>query len=227
MAFDAFDAFDDAGGDDGDGAATDGSPANPRGNATNGNGSSPAGAGNGAADEAGDAAFGAALEALTDDPDAGTADDAPAGAEESPPSDGTVATDVDGAIDREGETSEAAATTRAMNRRLDPEKPAYVRRLVRELRGLDERSRAMLAHYHERGPSTPIGAHLESGGEEDRNAAYAHNRRLRKGGYVRHVGRGNYAHRLAEVLAERADVALEPSVHESYVDWVVERAAPA
>jgi hypothetical protein len=111
--------------------------------------------------------------------------------------------------------------------RLDPDKPAFVRRLVRELRGLDPRSRAMLAYYHERGPSTPIGAHLESGGDEDRTAAYAHNRTLRKGGYVEHVGRGKYALRLPAVLAERADVDLEASVHRQYVDWVVDRAAPA
>ena len=183
-------------------------------------------------DASGDADFGAALEALT---------------EESP--NGTVSADVEGAVERETQVREqereggeseatatapatatdadATATEQSSHRPLDPDKPAFVRRLIRELRGLDDRARGMLVHYHERGPSTPIGAQLESGGGEDRNRAYANNRMLRKAGYVEHLGRGKYAHRLPSVLEERAEIDLEPSVHRSYVDYVVEQAAPA
>ncbi len=227
MAFDAFDAFDDP--DTGDDAADSGAPAATAAMATNGAGSGTAASGNGTGNgdgDADDAAFGAALEALTDESGASSTEDAEGtGATGSAANDGTVSTAADGTVERDAAADASAASTRSMNRQLDPDKPGFVRRLVRELRGLDDRSRAMLAHYHQRGPSTPIAAHLESGGEEDRNRAYANNRTLRKAGYVRHVGRGNYANRIADVLAERAEVDLEPSVHESYVDWVLERAA--
>jgi hypothetical protein len=249
MAFDAFDAFDDgvdshanghddsrrnghgtiateadaptgtragAAGGDGIGDATGGEP---------GTGADPSGT-NGSTD---DGAFGAALEALPDEPTETTPTATTPSDDRQPlesETDRTVSTDVDGAVERDATGRESGSNDSARKRRLDPDKPAFVRRLVRELRGLDERHRAMLAHYHRRGPSTPIGAHLESGGIEDRNTAYAHNRTLRKGGYIHHVGRGKYAHRLPAVLAERAEVDLEPSVHRSYVDWVVEKATP-
>ncbi|MEF8839100.1 MAG: DUF87 domain-containing protein [Haloarculaceae archaeon] len=168
-----------------------------------------------------DADFGAALEALTDDPpgsEAGTTSDT-GGASTGT---GTVSADIEGAVEREAPVSQQRG-----RRRLDPDKPAYVRRLVRDLRHLDDRSRGMLGHYHDQGHATPIGALLESGGGEDRNAAYANNRALRKKGLIEHVGRGQYRHRLAEALEERAEVDLDASLHASYVDWVVEQVAPA
>jgi len=207
----------------------------------------PPGSANGSARNGGgsdDQDFGDALDLLTDEPEETMADDQSedtgersaawgqdeqrrhddrAHDDESRRTNGTVAADVEGAIERDEET----ATDRQRHRGLDPDKPAYVRRLVRELRALDPRSRGMLAVYHDQDLATPIGALLESGGGEDRNAAYAHNRTLRKGGFVEHVGRGQYRHRLTEVLADRSDVDLDPSVHASYVDWVVEQAAPA
>jgi len=70
--------------------------------------------------------------------------------------------------------------------------PAAVDSIRAEIRGLDEKTRRMLAYYDEQGPATPLDAHFVAGGTGDRTNAYAHNRKLRTAGLIEHVGRGKY-----------------------------------
>jgi hypothetical protein len=83
----------------------------------------------------------------------------------------------------------------------------------RALADLDERSRAMLAQYRERGPCEPVDAHVAAGGDADRTAAYRRNRQLREAGVVRHAGRGRYAYALAGEVRQAHDGRLaEPEL---------------
>jgi len=110
---------------------------------------------------------------------------------------GAVATAPDGSDDDtiaaavsaiDGETPAAEAETPTVERPT----PAAVDSIRAEIRGLDEKTRRMLAYYDEQGPATPLDAHFVAGGTGDRTNAYAHNRELRTAGLIDHVGRGNY-----------------------------------
>jgi len=112
--------------------------------------------------------------------------------------------------------------------------PGFEREVVRELkatiRGFDEVTRRMLAHYREQGPSDPVDAHVAAGGDGDRTQAYSRNRTLRRKDLVGHAGRGKYGCRLAAALREAHDDRLPEaeladavaSVERAFVD---ERAA--
>ena len=81
-----------------------------------------------------------------------------------------------------------------------------VARLRGELDALDDTVAGMLRQYRERGPMNPQAAHAAAGGAGDRGPAYAANRRLRKRGFVSHVGCGQYDYALAELVrAELTD----------------------
>ena len=87
--------------------------------------------------------------------------------------------------------------------------PAAVGSIRAEIRGLDEKTRRMLAYYDEQGPATPLDAHFVAGGTGDRTNAYAHNRTLRTAGLIEHVGRGNYDVCVRERLDEATDGRLD------------------
>jgi len=81
-----------------------------------------------------------------------------------------------------------------------------VARLRGELDALDDTAAGMLRQYREGGPMEPQDAHAAAGGSGDRGPAYATNRRLRKRGFVSHVGCGQYDYALAEsVRSELTD----------------------
>jgi len=201
MAFEAFDAFDE----DGDGEAASTSD------------------GDAAGGEATDDGMAAAFSAFEDlGSDATESEPAGAGEDDAADRAGTISPDVDRIVSREGD-SESWAAERA--RVADPDKPGFVRAVTADLGDLDERARRMLTHYRDEGPATPIGAHLEAGGDGDRTRAYAHNRALRLAGLVEHVGRGRYVARVEDELTDRAGVSLEPEVLDRYADYAVERAA--
>ncbi|WP_276261016.1 ATP-binding protein [Haloglomus litoreum] len=87
--------------------------------------------------------------------------------------------------------------------------PGFEREVVREVkatvRGFDEVTRRMLAHYREAGASDPVDAHVAAGGDGDRTRAYSRNRTLRQSDLVAHAGRGRYGCRLAAHLREAHD----------------------
>ncbi len=84
--------------------------------------------------------------------------------------------------------------------------PGFEREVVREvkatIRGFDDVTRRMLAHYRERGACDPVDAHVAAGGDSDRTLAYSRNRTLRQADLVAHAGRGRYGCRLAAHLRE-------------------------
>ena len=160
-----------------DEASTNGSSAN----GTSANGSSSNGASsNGASPASGSRGSGSAATI-------GTVDTGPDGSD-----DETIAAAVS-AVDAE-ETPEVDRPT-----------PAAVDSLRTEIRGLDEKTRRMLAYYDEQGPATPLDAHFVAGGTGDRTNAYAHNRALRTAGLIEHVGRGTYDVCIRERLDEATD----------------------
>ena len=94
----------------------------------------------------------------------------------------------------------------------DGSEKLLVRELKAEISYLPTKTRKMLAFYRDLGPDTPLNAHFSAGGDGNRTDAYAHNRRLRMLGLIEHVGRGNYAYRLRDLLrAELEDKGREPS----------------
>ncbi|WP_254822596.1 helicase HerA domain-containing protein [Haloglomus halophilum] len=84
--------------------------------------------------------------------------------------------------------------------------PGFEREVVREvkatIRGFDEVTRRMLAHYREHGATDPVDAHVAAGGDGNRTRAYSRNRTLRQADLVAHAGRGRYGCRLAAHLRE-------------------------
>ena len=61
-------------------------------------------------------------------------------------------------------------------------------------------TRAMLAHYRGAGRSRPKTAHVAADGSGDRAFAYSRNGTLRRAGVIEHVGQGEYAYRLPELV---------------------------
>jgi hypothetical protein len=85
---------------------------------------------------------------------------------------------------------------------------------------------AMLRHVRREGPVAPVEAHVEAGGNADRELAYGRVRRLRRAGLVEHVGRGEYAYALPALVRAEYDDRLHGddladvlrAVEESFVD---------
>ena len=91
--------------------------------------------------------------------------------------------------------------------------------VIEELRSrvaiLEPLSIGMLRHYRREGVSEPIDAHIDAGGDADREHAYARHRPIRTQGLVRHVGRGRYAYAVPDLIREAyADRLHEDAVAE-------------
>ncbi|WP_158056839.1 helicase HerA domain-containing protein [Halorussus halophilus] len=74
-----------------------------------------------------------------------------------------------------------------------------------QLDALEPVERRMLAFYLRDGPATPEDAHVATGGTDDREIAYSHNRTLRQRGFVQHAGGGEYVAALPSLLAALTD----------------------
>ena len=91
---------------------------------------------------------------------------------------------------------------------------------------LGETTTAVLRHVRRAGPVAPVEAHVEAGGNADREIAYSRMRTLRRAGLVEHVGRGEYAYALPALVREEYDDRLHESdladvvraVEEQFVD---------
>jgi hypothetical protein len=95
------------------------------------------------------------------------------------------------------------------NGNADSATPRWLEQLQRDVREMEPTTRDMLATYLAEGPETPLDAHFSAGGSGDRTMAYAHNRRLRLGGYIEHTGQGRYEPALASLVREESDGSLD------------------
>ncbi len=103
---------------------------------------------------------------------------------------------------------------------------ALVADLGSRIEDLDATVTGMLRHVRRAGPVAPVEAHVEAGGNADRELAYSRMRRLRRAGLVEHVGRGEYAYALPALVRSEHDDRLHESdladvvraVEESFVD---------
>jgi hypothetical protein len=118
----------------------------------------------------------------------------------------------------DGGTQAAAGSTAEPTASVAPEDRAVVKDLVRAVGSMPAKTRGMLRYYRKEGPAKPLDAHFAGGGDGDRTNAYAHNRTLRTNGLIEHVGRGNYAYRLRDLVAE--EYGGEPS--EAELDAMVD-----
>ncbi|MFC5973269.1 helicase HerA domain-containing protein [Halomarina salina] len=103
----------------------------------------------------------------------------------------------------------------------DGERPVVARaRAV--LSDLDEPTREMLVEYRDRGPCTPVDAHVATGGdgESERTLAYSKNSALREAGLIRHAGRGRYAYALPTFVAAASGDHLDEGVAEDVVEAI-------
>jgi hypothetical protein len=140
---------------------------------------------------------------------------------------GSAADDRDDAVSDASRTDETPAS--------DPEDPARMPLGTREtmvadlgdrIADLGPTTTAMLRHVRRAGPVAPVEAHVEAGGNADREIAYSRMRTLRRAGLVDHVGRGEYAYALPALVREEYDDRLHESdladvvraVEESFVD---------
>ncbi|KAB1196475.1 MULTISPECIES: ATP-binding protein [Haloferax] len=84
----------------------------------------------------------------------------------------------------------------------------------------------MLAHYREYGISDPLSAHVAAGETGDQHLAYGRNRSLRRAGFIRHAGRGQYEYALPDLVSDEyadlldADELRETvqAIEQSFVD---------
>jgi hypothetical protein len=88
---------------------------------------------------------------------------------------------------------------------------------------LDPTVTAVLRHVRREGPIAPVEAHVEAGGNADREIAYSRMRRLRRAGLVEHVGRGEYAYALPALVRAEHDDHLHESDLADVVRAVEER----
>ncbi|MFC4356456.1 helicase HerA domain-containing protein [Halobium salinum] len=79
---------------------------------------------------------------------------------------------------------------------------AIVEKLSGRVESLPAMSKRMLGHYREVGVAEPVDAHIAAGGDSDRTLVYSRNRPLRRAGFVRHAGRGQYTYVLPELIRE-------------------------
>ncbi|WP_267163615.1 ATP-binding protein [Halovenus salina] len=95
--------------------------------------------------------------------------------------------------------------------------PLVVRECKADIGALPTKTRKMLAFYREFGPATPLDAFFAADGEEDRTAAYSHNRELRTAGLVEHVGRGHYDYCLRNRLVSELEDYVEEETVDGYI----------
>ena len=94
---------------------------------------------------------------------------------------------------------------------------AVIEELRERIASLPELSVRMLRHYRREGVSEPIAAHIDAGGDADREHAYGRNRPVRTRGLVRHVGEGRYAYAVPDLIRE----AYADRLDEAAVDAMV------
>jgi hypothetical protein len=97
-----------------------------------------------------------------------------------------------------------------------------VRSLCERIAEMGPVTRGMLAYYRERGPASPLDAHVAAGGDGDRPTAYGRNRELREAGLVAHAGRGRYGYALPSLLDEAHDGRLSEEALAAAVERVEE-----
>jgi hypothetical protein len=85
-----------------------------------------------------------------------------------------------------------------------------VARVLSEIEALDDIAAEMFRQYRRHGAMTPQQAHANAGESGDRRSAYARNRELRQRGLVTHVGCGQYAPALAELVRAELTDPLRP-----------------
>ncbi|WP_411968416.1 helicase HerA domain-containing protein [Haloferax sp. YSSS75] len=101
-----------------------------------------------------------------------------------------------------------------------------VDRMTAIVNALSEVHHGMLAHYREHGISDPLSAHVAAGETGDQHLAYGRNRSLRRAGFIRHAGRGQYEYALPDLVSdEYADLldadelrATVEAIEASFVD---------
>ncbi|UWG51598.1 HerA helicase [Halalkaliarchaeum sp. AArc-CO] len=79
---------------------------------------------------------------------------------------------------------------------------AVIRELRDRIESLPELSRRMLDHYRREGTSEPVAAHIDAGGDGDRQLAYGRNRPVRTAGLIRHTGQGEYTYAIPELVRD-------------------------
>ncbi len=79
---------------------------------------------------------------------------------------------------------------------------AVIDELVTRVESLDDLSRGMLRHYRAVGVADPVDAHIAAGGDGDERLAYSRNRPIRQTGLITHVGRGEYAYLVPELIRD-------------------------
>ncbi|KAB1194472.1 DUF87 domain-containing protein [Haloferax sp. MBLA0076] len=77
-----------------------------------------------------------------------------------------------------------------------------VDRMTAIVNALGEVHHGMLEHYRERGISDPLAAHVAAGETGDQHLAYGRNRSLRRAGFIRHAGRGQYEYALPDLVSD-------------------------
>ncbi|MFB6169343.1 MAG: LAGLIDADG family homing endonuclease [Haloferacaceae archaeon] len=116
---------------------------------------------------------------------------------------------VESAAGRDGQTADSAAGDPA--RMPLGTREALVADLGDRIEALPQTVTAMLRHVRREGPVAPVEAHVEAGGNADREIAYSRMRRLRRAGLVEHVGRGEYAYALPALVRAEYDDRLHES----------------
>jgi hypothetical protein len=84
-----------------------------------------------------------------------------------------------------------------------------VGRLRERIEAMDAVTRGMLGYYRERGPASPLDAHVAAGGDGERTRAYGRNRQLREAGLIHHAGRGRYGYALPSLVDSAHDGRLD------------------
>ncbi|WP_254544153.1 ATP-binding protein [Halomarina pelagica] len=97
---------------------------------------------------------------------------------------------------------------------------SVVERLRERLESMDPTTRSMLARYRERGPLSPLDAHVAAGGSGDRTVAYSRNGELREVGFIEHAGRGEYVYVLPDLVAREFDHRLSPEQLDERVERI-------
>ncbi|ELZ74245.1 helicase HerA domain-containing protein [Haloferax volcanii] len=91
-----------------------------------------------------------------------------------------------------------------------------VDRMTAIIDALGDAHHGMLAHYRERGVSDPLAAHVAAGETGDQHLAYGRNRSLRRAGFIRHAGRGEYEYALPDLVSdEYADLLGDDELRET------------
>ena len=95
---------------------------------------------------------------------------------------------------------------------------AVIDELSKRVERLPTLAREMLVHYRHEEVSEPVAAHIDAGGDGDMEHAYSRNRPIRQAGLIRHIGRGQYAYAIPDLIREAyadrlEDKAVETMVH--------------